>query len=229
MGEFMYEREVAPCGVAVEMIYGADEKSAKVWKLFAMQIFSEAEGDYREIEHLDNGAPILDGIPQRISVSHTSHCLVVASLPKTPDIDLSYVNPRTAIGIDLEKADRAQVLKIRDKFLSEPEKALLPEITDIEKATAEDIEQYILAWTCKEAIFKAALGEASDWKNDYQIVSLPKTAKHLSEATADKYGKAKVLLQGTEPYEMELLLSSWRLEGHIVTLAFSGKIAKFPN
>ena len=75
----MYEREVAPCGVAVEMIYGADEKSAKVWKLFAMQILSEAEGDYRSIEHYDNGAPYLDGVSQRISVSPTPHCLVGAS------------------------------------------------------------------------------------------------------------------------------------------------------
>ena len=47
MREFMYEKEVAPCGIAIEMIYGAEEKSAKVWKLFAKQIFSEAEGDYR--------------------------------------------------------------------------------------------------------------------------------------------------------------------------------------
>ena len=228
MGDFMYERELAPCGVAVEMIYGAEEKSAKVWKLFAMQIFSEAEGDYRSIEHFENGAPYLDGIPQRISVSHTSHCLVVASLPKTPDIDLSSVNLRTALGIDLEKSDRAQVLKIRDRFLCEHELKLLPSIEEIEKAKAEDIEQYILAWTCKEAIYKAAMGDASDWKHDYRIISLPKIAKQISEATSDKYGKATVLLPGTEPNKMDLILSSWRLEGHIVTIAFSNKIAKFP-
>ncbi|MDE6478893.1 MAG: 4'-phosphopantetheinyl transferase superfamily protein [Muribaculaceae bacterium] len=229
MGEFMYEREMAPCGIAIEEIYGAEEKSAKVWKLFAMQIFSEAEGDYREIEHLENGAPLLDGIPQRISVSHTSHCLVVASLPKTPDIELSSVNPRTALGIDLEKADRAQVLKIKDRFLCEDELKLLPALEDIEKATVEEVEKYILAWTCKEAIFKAAMGEAYDWKNDYRILSLPKLATNISEATAEKFGKATVLLPGTEPHNMELLLSSWRLEEHIVTLAFSNKIAKFPN
>ena len=229
MGDFLYEREVAPCGIAIEEIYGADEKSAKVWKLFAMQIFSEADGDYRSIEHYDNGAPYLDGIPQRISVSHTTHFLVVASIPKTPDIDLSTVNPRTAIGIDLEKADRRQVLKIRDKFLCEDELKLLPALEDIEKASADDIEQYILAWTCKEAIFKAAMGEASDWKNDYRILSLPKIATNIPDSTAEKYGKATVLLQGTEPLNMELLLSSWRFEEHIVTLAFSNKIAKFPK
>ncbi|MDE6787416.1 MAG: 4'-phosphopantetheinyl transferase superfamily protein [Muribaculaceae bacterium] len=224
MGEFMYEREVTPSGVAVEMIYGADEKSAKVWKLFAMQIFSEAEGDYREIAHLENGAPVLYGIPQRISVSHTSHCLVVASLQKTPDIDLSSVNPRTALGIDLEKSDRAQVLKIRDKFLSDSERVLLPEIAEIEKATEEDVKQYILAWTCKEALYKADMGMATDWKEDYKIEALPQVASDMQSATSDKFGKGVIK---TADGEMNMLLSSWEFEGHVVTLAFSGKIAKY--
>lgn len=221
----MYEREVTPSGIAIEEIYGADEKSAKVWKLFAMQIFSEADGDYRSIEHYENGAPYLDGIPQRISVSHTSHCLVVASLPKTPDIELSEVNVRTALGIDLEKSDRAQVLKIREKFLCEDEMKLLPAIADLEKATAEEIEQHILAWTCKEALFKAAMGEATDWKEDYRILELPSLASCLREATVENYGKGMVKVGDGE---MELNLSSWKFMEHVVTLAFSSKVAKFP-
>lgn len=225
MSDFLYEREVTPCGIAIEEIYGAEEKSAKVWKLFAMQIFSEAEGDYRSIEHYENGAPYLDGIPQRISVSHTSHCLVVASLPKTPDIELSSVNPRTSLGIDIEKADRAQVLKIKDRFLSISEKSLLPEIADIEKATEEDIKQYILAWTCKEAIYKAGMGISPDWKEDYRIAALPKIASDISSTTSDKYGKGFVNLPKGE---LAMSMSSWEFEGHIVTLAFSDKIARFP-
>lgn len=225
MDDFMYEKEVAPCGVAVEMIYGADDKSAKVWKLFAMQIFSEAEGDYRSIEHLECGAPMLDGIPQRISISHTSHCMVIASLPKTPDIDLASVNARTALGIDLEKADRAQVLKIRDKFLSQSEKALLPEIAEIEKASEEDIKQYILAWTCKEALYKADMGTAPDWKENYRIVKLPIVASDIHSATSEKYGKGAISLPEGD---LEITLSSWEFEGQIVTLAFTSKTAKFP-
>lgn len=224
MSEFMYEREVAPCGVAVEMIYGADDKSARVWKLFAMQILSEAEGNYRAIEHYDNGAPYFDGISQRISVSHTSHCLAVASLPKTPDIDLSSVNPLTALGIDLEKADREQVLKIKDKFLCKDEFGLLPSIEEIEKATAEDIEQYILAWTCKEALYKAGLGMAPDWREDYRIVKLPHIASSMKAATPEKYGRGVI---NTVKGEMEMLLSSWEFEGHVVTVAVSSKIAKY--
>lgn len=221
----MYEKEVAPCGVAVEMIYGADDKLAKVWKLFALQIFSEAEGDYRSIDHIECGAPVLDGIPQRISVSHTSHCMVIASLPKTPDICLDDVNARTAMGIDLEKADRAQVLKIRDKFLSVSEKELLPEIVDVEKASEEDVRQHILAWTCKEALYKADMGKAPDWKEDYGIVGLPVIASSMKDATAEKFGKGVIK---TADGKMEMNLSSWEFEGHIVTVAFSLKIAKFP-
>ena len=225
MREFMYEREVSPCGVAVEMIYGADEKSAKVWKLFALQIFSEAEGDYRSIEHLACGAPMLDGIAQRISISHTSHCMAIASLPKTPDIDLDSVNIRTAIGIDIEKSDRAQVLRIRDRFLSQSEKSLLPVIADVEKAGEADVRQHILAWTCKEALYKACMGLASDWKEDYTITELPRLAASIKSATPELYGKGIVK---TAEGEMEMHLSSWEFEGHVVTLAFSGKIARYP-
>ncbi|MDE6552742.1 MAG: 4'-phosphopantetheinyl transferase superfamily protein [Muribaculaceae bacterium] len=225
MEDFMYERETAPSGVAVETIYGADEKSAKVWKLFALQIFSEAEGDYRSIEHLECGAPVLDGIAQRISISHTPHCMVIASLPKTPDIDLTCVNARTALGIDLEKKDRSQVLKIRDKFLSDNEKSLLPEVKDIDNATERDVMTHILAWTCKEALYKADMGNARDWKEDYRITKLPLIASSIKSASSNKYGRGLIK---TADGDMEMLLSSWEFEGHIVTLAFSGKIARYP-
>ncbi len=229
MGEFIYQRSVAPCGVAVEEIYGAEEKSAKVWKLFAMQIFSESAGDYRSIVHLENGAPLLENVPQRISVSHTSHYLVVASIPKTPDINLQEFNIRTSIGIDIEKADRSQVLKVRDKFLSEEEQKLLPPVSDPTADNQQPITDnrqpttsYILAWTCKEALYKAALGAVPDLKEDYRIISLPKIAKDIKSATPDKYGKATIRLSDENVIDMNL--SSWESEGHIITIAFSQKI-----
>lgn len=232
--DFLYEKEIAPCGVAVEMIWGADEKTAKVWKLFAMQIFSEAEGDYRTIGHFDSGAPFLEGIPGRISLSHTSHCLAVASLPKTPDIDLSGLNPRTALGIDLEKADRKQAVGIRERFLSEVELELLPAPADPKNPTDSETERHILAWTCKEALYKAAMGILPDWREDYRIVRLPEIARSIREADSAKTGKAILRIDSEDTdegsgreKEMEMLLSSWRFEGHIVTLAFSPKIARF--
>lgn len=223
--DFLYQKSISPSGVAVEEIFGADEKSPKVWKLFAMQIFSEAEGDYRSIEHFENGAPLLDGVPRRISVSHTSHYLAVASIPKTPDIDLSEVNIRTAVGIDIEEADRRQVLRVRDKFLSAGECGKLPSVADVENAGDEVVKAYILAWTCKEAMYKAVLGAASDWKEDYRIITLPKIAPDIRTATAERYGKGLVNVPGSGP--MDLLLSSWQSGNHILTLALSKKIPIF--
>ncbi|MBO5445757.1 MAG: 4'-phosphopantetheinyl transferase superfamily protein [Muribaculaceae bacterium] len=225
MEDFIYERETAPCGVEVETIYGADNKSAKVWKMFAMQIFSESGSDYRQIDHTESGAPLLDGIARRISVTHTSHFLQVASLPKTPETDLSDVCPRTAMGIDAETADRSQVLKIQDKFLNSGEKGLLPAADDPEKATAEDVAAYILAWTCKEALYKADLGKAADWKEDYRIIALPAIAEDMRHATQEKYGKG--LVKDPLLGDIEMILTSWKSRGHIVTIAFSPKIAKF--
>lgn len=225
MEEFMYEREVAPSGIAVEKIYGADEKSAKVWKLFANQILSEAEGDYRSIGHLENGAPYIEGKNQRISISHTSHFLVMATIPETPKFPIEHINVRTAMGVDIEKADRAQVIKIKDKFLSPKELELLPKVDDPEKATAETIKKYILAWTCKEALYKAAMGIAPDWKKHYQIAWFPEIASCLAEATSDKYGRASIMWNGLF---MEIWLASWEEMGHILTLAYSPQIARFP-
>lgn len=225
MEDFIYQKDKAPCGITVEEIYGADEKSPKVWKLFAMQIFSEAEGDYRAIEHFENGAPVLDGMPQRISVSHTSHFLAVASLPKTPDNDLAEVNPRTAMGIDIERADRAQAVKVADRFLSPEEFKLLPPVGEGSDIPEKTVEAYVLAWTCKEALYKSIMGTAPDWKDDYCIKLLPVVADTMAKATPDKFGKGSVRL--SDGKTMEMALSSWRDNGHILTLAFSPKIARY--
>lgn len=226
--DFLYEKDITPSGICVETISGGDDKSPKVWKLFAMQIFSEADGDYRVLEHYPSGAPALYGVPMRVSVSHTSHCMVVATLPKTPDIDLECFAPRGAMGIDIEKADRSQVLKVKEKFLMPEEIAMLPPVGDAEDATREVIERYILAWTCKEALYKAALGTQSDWKEDYRILALPSIAADLRDATPEKYGRGEILLRSEGTERVEMSLSSWRFGGHIVTVAFSPKIARFP-
>lgn len=225
MEDFVYEKETSPSGVSVEIIYGADDKSAKVWKLFAMQIFSESGSEYRQIGHTENGAPLLDGVPKRISVTHTPHFLVVASLPKTPDTDLTEVSFRTSMGIDAEISNRKQVLNIKDKFLSAEEMKLLPSVEVVDKSTDTDTLAYIHAWTCKEALYKANLGKAPDWKESYRIISLPEIANEMRHATPEKYGKGVI----TDPTlgDMEMTLSSWMCQGHVVTLAFSSKIARY--
>ena len=68
---------------------------------------------YREIGHFRNGAPFLIGENGRISITHTERFLAVATLPPTPEVDLSEFTERAAMGIDAERADREQVLKVR--------------------------------------------------------------------------------------------------------------------
>lgn len=225
MEDFVYEKEIAPCGVSVETIYGADDKSAKVWKLFALQIYSESGSDYRQIGHMENGAPLLDEVPKRISLTHTTHFLAVASLPKTPETELTEVSHRTSMGIDAEISNRRQVLNIKEKFLSAEELKLMPATGDENNASDADILAYILAWTCKEALYKADLGKATDWKEDYKIVRLPEIAKDIKQATPEKYGKG--IISDPNLGNMEMTLSSWLCQGHVVTLAFSPKIARF--
>ena len=83
--EFIYYRHTTPIGVRIEEITGYEQLSGPNWVAFAKQVFSENSKDgYRVIDHYDSGAPFLDGESSRISVSHTGHMLVVASLPKTP-------------------------------------------------------------------------------------------------------------------------------------------------
>lgn len=103
-----------------------ETKSGRLWIDMAKQIYAENGRDaYREIGHFSNGAPFLFGSTSRISISHADHLLVVASLPRTPEADLSVFSPRTAMGIDAEHLDREQVVKVRSKFLSDDEMTLV--------------------------------------------------------------------------------------------------------
>lgn len=229
--EFIYWPHPTPVGIRVEEVSGMESKSGAIWRDMAMQIYCENGRDgYREIGHFPNGAPFLFGLTARISVTHTGHLLAVATLPKTPEADLSRFNTRTALGIDAESLDRTQVLKVRDKFLSDSEKEIVG---------ADDLEANIIAWTAKEALYKAALTEGLDFRNAIVIESLPQIDRkmNLPGAPAPVIGKAKILLptptdadnaagiNKTRACDMELY--SYESDGYCVTLAYSPKCAKF--
>lgn len=215
----------------MEEISGMESKSGKLWREMALQIYCEngREG-YREIGHFPNGAPFLFGLTARISITHTGHLLAVATLPKTPEADLSRFYTRTALGIDAESLDRSQVLKVRDRFLSDSEKETIP---------ADNLEANIIAWTAKEALYKSALTEGLDFRNDIAIESLPQIDRkmNLPGAPAPVTGKAKISLpvptdadnpdaaKGMRIIDMELY--SYESDGCCVTLAYSPKCAKF--
>ena len=216
--EFIYWPHPTPVGIKVEEISGMENRSGEIWRRMALQIYCENGRDgFREIGHFQNGAPFLFGTETRISITHTAHLLAVASLPRTPEANLSEFAPRTALGIDAERLDRAQVLKIRDRFLS-------PEELDL--VNADSLEDNIIAWTAKEALYKAGMTEGIDFRTDITLHSLPRIDRKMNMPGAPEpiLGKASLRIAGKE-YEMELY--SYESDLCCVTLAFSPKCAKF--
>lgn len=217
MEEFVYWRHPTPAGIKVEEISGGEGRSARVWEAMARQIYCEnGKDDYRQLDHFDCGAPYLEGEDTRISITHCKGLMAVATLPRTPEADLSQFNTRTAMGIDAETEDRGQVLKVREKFLSDAELDMIP---------ADDVERNIQAWTAKEALLKAGMDRGVDIRVGLVIETLPEIGEISGfEATAD-FGKG--MLRLADGREEPMSLYSWRSEGCILTLAFSPKCAKF--
>lgn len=214
--EFIYWRHPTPPGIKVEEISGGGSHSG-VWRDMAMQIYCENGRDgYREVGHFSNGAPFLYSEPSRISVTHTKGLLAVATLPRTPEASLGEFSERTALGIDAERLDREQVIRVRDRFLSAGELEMIPE---------SDLQANIMAWTCKEALYKAALTSGLDFRSQIKIISLPELhdspADPASEAPV--YGRGKVEMP--DGRTVEFVLYSYASEECVVTLAYSPKCA----
>lgn len=228
--EIIFWRHDTSPGIRIEEISGGEDKSEKLWKIMALQIFGENGGNrYREIAHLPSGAPLLEDEAQRISVSHTRHFLVVAFLPRTPEADMTAFSLRTALGVDTEKADRVQVIRVADRVLSEEEMKLVTEYAKTLCASgspdeAAIIKATVLAWTVKEALYKASLHDGLDFRKNLVIKSLPSICDN-PVANSPQFGHAEIILPEGNKIDMELF--SYLSEGHIVTIAYSPKCAKF--
>ena len=218
--EFVTWNHKTPIGVKVDEVFGMDNKKGQTWISLAKQIFSEqGDTDYRIIEHFESGAPFMEGYSGRISLTHTKNLLAVAFLPKTPEVSLEVFNPRTALGIDAEPLERTQVIKVRDKFLNEKEKSLVPE---------EDIIANILAWTSKEALYKAALTAGLDFKKDIELLSLSALHKDPLNKTDLRLGDAKIHFPANSGIPVqEMKLYSYESYGCCISIAYSPKCAKF--
>lgn len=223
--EFIYWRHRTVPGIKVEEVCGAEDKNGRLWLEMAYQVYGENGRDgFRELGHFHNGAPFIQGELSRISITHTGKFLAVATLPPTPEVNLAEFSERAAIGIDAESRTREQVLKVRKKFLSEEELAMID---------AKDVESNVIAWTAKEALYKSAMTEGLDFRNDLTILRLPVPGpavpqRENPEAGLDSIGKAAIRLKdGDVTKEFEMLLYSYVSEGNIVTLAYSPKCAKF--
>ena len=217
--EFVTWQHKTFIGVKVDEVFGMDSKSGKTWFELARQIYCEQGENYRVIEHFENGAPYIEGYPGRISITHTTHFFAAATLPKTPEVELNEFNPRAAMGIDAEPLNRNQVLKVRDKFLNENELSLI---------SKDDLKDNVLAWTCKEALYKTAFVSGLDFKNSIIIKKLPVIENDPLKGSANSLGEAVIefpVETGIEPQEMKLF--SYESYGCCVTISFSPKCAKF--
>lgn len=219
--EFIYWRHHTLPGIKVEEVCGGEDRSLKLWIEMAYQVYSEnGKEGYREIGHFRNGAPFLVGETGRISITHTGRFLAVATLPDTPEVDLSEFTERAALGIDAERADREQTLRVREKFLSDDELQMIDK---------EDVKMNVMAWTAKEALYKAAMQEGLDFRNNIRILSLPKIGPAVpvydkNEFDPIRTGEAVVKI---EDKEYPFVLYTYESEGNIVTLAYSPRCAKF--
>lgn len=219
--EFIYWRHHTLPGIKVEEVCGGEDRSLKLWIEMAYQVYSEnGKEGYRELGHFRNGAPFLVGETGRISITHTGRFLAVATLPDTPEEDLSVFSERAALGIDAERADREQTLRVRNKFLSDDEQQMIDK---------DDVKKNVMAWTAKEALYKAAMQDGLDFKNDIRILSLPKIGPAVpvydkNEFDPIRTGEAVVKI---EDKEYPFVLYTYESEGNIVTLAYSPRCAKF--
>lgn len=234
--EFIYWRHDTSVGVRVEELSGGEDKSPKLWKILALQVFGEHGGDrYREIGHFPSGAPFIEDSNQRISISHTGRFMVAATLPRTPEADLEHFTPRTAMGIDTEKADRNQALKVAQRIMTDSELDMMSKyaegLTEGDKAHSPLPEEEaqcrsaVLAWTIKEALYKAALEDGIDFKANLQILEFPEICNHPI-VKSPHTGKARIL-RADSPEPVDMTLFSYISEGHIVTIARSPKCATY--
>ncbi len=227
--DFIYWRHPTIPGIKVEEITGGEYYKGKVWLDMARQVYCENGREaYREIGHFKNGAPFLYGETARISITHCDGLFAVATLPSTPEVELDSFSARAALGIDAERADRKQVLRIRERFLSSAELSLVPE---------DDLCLNVLAWTVKEAAYKAALTEGLDFRENIRIVRMPLLAPPVPVFDPKEYGLPATTKVLPENYfgevvivadeDLPMRLYSYMSDDFIVTLCYSPRCAKF--
>ena len=111
--------------------------------LLARLLGYEAQVGYRQ-----DGAPFLFGSSLHISISHTRDyaAVIVGEQP---------------VGIDIEyRSDR--VWKIRERFLSSEELAMLD--------PTNEVEQLLICWCVKEALFKLLGQQSVDFREHLRVI-----------------------------------------------------------
>lgn len=142
----------------------SDSRRAEI--LTTRSLIRSSFGENITLSHNEYGSPVLIGSNFNISISHCRGMVVIAT------------HPYKKIGIDIERW-RNTLLKVKHKFLSQEEIEYYTSPTDL-----------LTAWTCKEAVYKAAGCQGLDFANDIRlplntinkkaIVSLPEGDRPFS-------------------------------------------------
>lgn len=174
-------------GIGVDDLVGLPVKRQRE-KAAERLLLCRALGRPVTLEHTGQGAPFIEGETVNISISHTMALVVLAW-------DEEHV-----IGIDAESLDRQQVLRVRDKFLNDNEKAFI---------TPDDKMAHVIAWTAKEAIIKLTRNSAIDWTCGISL-------EPFDTASWENGGE---ITFATRCGERRCRLLSRCLDGHCITLA----------
>ncbi|MDE6508576.1 MAG: 4'-phosphopantetheinyl transferase superfamily protein [Muribaculaceae bacterium] len=95
------------------------------------QLVAQHFGPDVDYIHEADGSPALSGRPERISASHSRHWAALAT------------HPTLRPGVDIEEDRPEQLARVARRFLSERERPIWS-------------GRLLEAWTCKEAVYKAA-------------------------------------------------------------------------
>lgn len=126
-------------------------------KLAELLILQHATGYNVELAHRENGAPYIVNEPINISITHSGNFVCIA------------FSSHKQIGIDIE-SHSDKVLRVRDRFLNEAEKSHISQ---------QDLEMNLMAWTSKEAIYKATSISGIDFKESIRL-NLPDKGQSLN-------------------------------------------------
>ena len=100
-----------------------------------------------ELRHRDDGQPYVPNSDLHISISHTTGLVVIA------------VNRDHPVGVDVERRS-SRVLRVRERFLDAQEQSFI---------MPDDISDHVVAWTAKEAMYKAVGDSDAQLLNDFSI------------------------------------------------------------
>ncbi len=126
-----------PCDTILDLPAGRQRERAA-----ELLLLCHVVGRPVALDHTGQGAPFVPGSDIHISITHTPALVALAW------------SRQYAIGVDAERLDRRQVLKVRDKYLNASEQQFV---------SPDDLWHHIIAWTAKEAIIKAERNSAINW------------------------------------------------------------------